>query len=226
MLFVFLLAHLGSGEPQSEFTKDLARLGEALSPVGLAVAVSFVAYLLGVSSQGLSQGTWRWVGKTFGIYRSGRVSPRGFEGIEDLLTTRAAAGMLTSPEDARDLAGDIIEELDLVKARLLETERDLHNEVDRLHAEADFIAAVLPPLIAVGIVAVLQIPIGPIGSFADAGTVEVLLVVGVLSVAYAMGIQGLLIYQRASDKIVDAIFLEQVSSPALDRWDREAGTLP
>lgn len=224
ILFVFLLAHLGSGEPHSSFTEDIARLGLALSPPGLAVAVSFAAYLVGSFSQGLSQGASRWVGNKLGLYSSGRLSLRGLEGLEDLLMPRAVAGLLVSPNEARDLSSEIVDELDLVKSRLLETEHDLHNEVDRLHAEADFIEAVVPPLIAIGVFAVLQIPVGPIW-FERVVDVKFFLVTGVLLLAGAMITQGVVIYQRANDKIVDAIFLEQVRSPALDRWDREVGAL-
>jgi hypothetical protein len=225
ILFVFLLAHLGSSEPHSGIGRDLARLGDALSPAGLAVAVSFAAYLVGSFSHGLSQGASRWLGNRLGLYNSGRLSWRGLEGLEDLLMPRAVAGLLVSPEEARDLSSEVVDELDLVKSRLLETEHDIHNEVDRLHAEADFIAAVISPLIAVGVFAVLQIPVGPVGGFPQ-GWVEFFLVLGVVLVAYVMIIQGVLIYQRANDKIVDAIFLEQVRSPALDRWDREAEARP
>jgi hypothetical protein len=225
ILFIFLLAHLGSGRPHSDLTQDLDRLGHALSPAGLAVAVSFAAYLIGSFSQGLSQGVSRRIGNRIGLYESGRLTWRGLEGLEDLLVPRVVAGALASPVEARDLSNEIIDEIDLVKSRLLEIEQDLHNEVDRLHAEADFIAAVLAPLIAVGIFAVLQIPTESISSFVgDKGGGGFLLVIGVLLAAYAMARQGLGIYQRANDKIIDAIFLEQVSSPALDRWDREAGS--
>jgi len=191
--------------------------------VGLAVAISFVAYLVGSFSQGLSQGLWSGLGKLIGPEESIRLSPRGYQGLEDLLTPRAVEGRLTSPAKARELANEVIGELDLIKARLLQGERALHNEIDRLHSEADFLGAILPPLIAVGVIAVLAIPVGQIGSLENSvGLVKGFLVVGVVILACMLGVQGILIYQRANDKLIDAVFLDQVRSPALDRWDREA----
>jgi hypothetical protein len=220
LLFAYLLTHLGSGTPHSEFAEDLTRLAHAMSPAGLAVAVSFAAYLLGSFSQGLSLGIWLWLAERIAPVDSFRLSPRGYAGLDDLLTPRAMAGEIKSAAEARELAKDMIGELSLVKTRLLEVKQDLHNEIDRLHAEADFVGAVLFPLLAVGIVAALAIPVGPVGPF-DVGLIKTLLVIGVVLISEGFGIQAIKTYQQANDKLVDAVFLGQARSPALDRWDRD-----
>jgi hypothetical protein len=222
ILFVFLVAHLGSHRPHTDLADDLTRLAGAVSPAGLAVGVSFAAYLLGAFSQGLSRGLWLGLARMFAPVDGFRLSPRGYESLDDLLTPRAMAGEIGTAAEARTLENEMVGELTLIKTRLLEVKQDLHNEIDRLHAEADFLGAVLIPLIALGVVGVLAIPVGPIGPILSVHFVKDMLIYGLAWLALVFGMQAVKTNQQANDKLIDAIFLGQVRSPALDRWDREA----
>lgn len=224
ILFICLLAHIGEQQPHSGLGEELVRLGNALSPVGLAVAVSFVAYLLGSFTHGILQSLWSAITDRFAIAGGVRISQRGHEALDELLASRVSAGALTNADDAADLANDIVDELDLIKTRLLAAKRDLHHEIDRLHSEADFRGAVVLPLAAVLVVAVLAIPVGVNGwAGFEKPLVQFMLIMGVGWLALLLAAQASNINKRANDKVVDALLLDQVSSPTLERWDREAG---
>jgi hypothetical protein len=222
ILFACLLAHLGSNTPHSAFGEDLVRVGKALSPVGLAVAVSFIAYLVGSFSKAIFDDIGATLTERIGYHGWARLSQRGHDVLDDLLASRVVTGVLASPVDAANLASDIIDELDLVKTRLLDSKRDYYEEIDRLHAEADLRLALLPPLLAVGIVAVLAIPITSLDKFGFSTVAgKGILVFGVVFLIEVFAIQALNTSRRANDKILDALLLEQVSAPAMDRWERE-----
>lgn len=222
ILFAWLVAHLGTADAHPGLTEDLAKLGDALSPAGLAVAVSFLAYLIGSFSKSLFDSLAAVTTKRLDVAGLTRLSERGHDVLDDLLAQHLPAGLLASPSDAGELASEIVDELDLIKSRLLESKRDLFDEIDRLQAEAELRFALLPPLLAVGVVAVLSIPLGSMGG-ADpshfAG--KFLLVCGVVVLIEIFAYQAIASSRKANDKIIDAVLLEQVSAPAVDRWQRE-----
>jgi hypothetical protein len=222
LLFACLLGHLDKMSAHPGLTEDVARLADALSPAGIAVAVSFLAYLVGSFSQSVFESVGRAITGKTGLTGWARLSPRGHDALDDLLVSRVTAGTLDSPAEAGRLATDVVAELDLIKSRLLESKRDLFEEIDRLQGEADLRFAVLPPLAAVAIVAVLSIPVGSFGT-EGATMTKCMLVFLVLLLMEMIAFQALGISRKANDKLVDAVLLEQVSAPALDRWERERG---
>lgn len=216
ILFICLAAHVTEVSPRSEFTRELVDLAHTLSAIGLAVAVSFAAYLIGSLSQ--------WIFSVLGsiLFRRSRrralLSERGQETLDDLLASRVAAGVLSKAADAGHLAKEVMNDLALTKTRLLGVHNELYEEIDRLQAEAEFRAALLPPLSAVLTLAVFEIPGGALPSELPAW----LLLFGVALLAELIGFQIIALVQQANDKVVDALLLERVSSPALDRWERES----
>lgn len=219
LLFIYLVADLGQVRPESGIVKEIADLGSNLSPVGVAVAVSFAAYLTGSLSMWLG----RWLlslASPFDEEPPKRLSARGWGALEDLLAPRVAPGTGVSLEEAKRLGREVMQELDLIKTRLLGQEPELHSEIDRLHGEADFRFAVLPPLLGVGIVGVLAIPIDTGDLFWNV-LITFLLVVGVIGLIEVLAAQGISVWAQANDKLVDAVLLNRADSPALERWDRE-----
>lgn len=215
LLFIYLVGDLNEADATSGLTKQITDLGEALSPVGVAVAISFAAYLVGSLSNWIGRGVTRvpaLVADPRGAPQP-RLSARGFGALEDLLAPRVASGEIRSLDEGRRLARDVLAELDLIKTRLLGRDPELHAEIDRLHAEADFRFALLLPLTAVSMVGVLEIPVEAVGQF--------IIIMGVLLVVEVFAFQALDVLQQANDKLLDALFLERVESPALERWVRE-----
>jgi hypothetical protein len=223
LLFIYLVADLGDAHPTSGITKQIADLGDALSPVGVAAAAGFAAYLIGSFStwvaRELVQLLVRTINPKTGASQGG-LSSRGFAALDDLLTPRVARGELRTLADAGRLAREILGELDLIKTRLLGRDPELHGEIDRLHAEAEFRFALLLPLTAVAIVAVLGIPIP--GDFGDVADIP--MVSGVVILVEVFAFQAIGVWRQANDKLLDAVFLERVESPALERWDRDNAT--
>jgi hypothetical protein len=101
-----------------------------------------------------------------------------------------------------------IAELDLVQTRLLGSEQELHGAADRLRAEAELRLALALPLMLLGIAFVVR---GPWWA-------------AVLSLAAvpAFTFQAVRRNRQAGDLLADAISIERVKAPTLERFQRLA----
>jgi hypothetical protein len=208
LLFIYLLCGIPDTADAPRFVERIASLGGALSQVGVAVVVSFAAYLLGSFVHqvlcALGDGTMR------ALMRGGRapvLTPRGYALLDDLISEKVSDGAVTSPEEAEQLAVEILEELDLLRTRLLATDPALFGEVNRLNTEADLRLAVSIPLAAVACVAAVDL--------------SLVILVPILLVTEFLLVHGVMTRRNANDKLIDALFLERIQSPVIERWERE-----
>jgi len=121
LLLGWLVFHHDVARAQGE-VKEFVELGEELSPAGLATAASFAAYLIG----SLSEDAFGWVMRNLiasPLFKSPRRA--GLEKVEQLQLTGGGG--------------------DFRQTQLLRVE----NDADRLVAESDLRAAILPPLAAI-----------------------------------------------------------------------------
>ena len=161
-----------------------------------------------------------WIGWT-GWFR---LSQRGLEVLDDLLVARYLSGVLKSRHDAGHLGNEIIEDLHLVKTRLLGANPGQYEEVDRLQGEAELRFALLPPLTALAGIAIFAIPLSGLVSASTLEEVFVRLVVlgpPAFFILQLVAAQAITVGRQANDKLLDALLLEQVTAPAIDRWEGE-----
>jgi hypothetical protein len=101
----------------------------------------------------------------------------------------------------------VVSELDLVATRLIGEQDELYSAVDRLRAEAQFRLAIIPPLLIVIIVlTVISTYFWLIG----------------LSLLLLYFVQAVQREREAADLLVDAMFIDRVDSPTLERIQRAA----
>jgi hypothetical protein len=206
--------------------QKLIDLGDALSPVGLAVAASFVAYLVGSLSLAAARMLGEGLSSIVQNLRSRdlpsmRLSERGQSTLEEIVGERYVAGLIGSVGEARRLAREIVEDLDLVRTRLMGREPELFAEVDRLSAEADLRAAITLPLagLAIAIPVLVQVPSTP-----HAVSALVIAEIAICLVAF-IGLEAAESRRKANDRLLEAVYLGRVASPAIERWERSL-TLP
>jgi hypothetical protein len=234
-----LLAWLALGgrvPEESEATGIAARLydiRDAASALGLAVAISFVAYLLGSLSEAIASPIGQWLKQPF-------TSARAQSSIELVVDDRLRELTKRVPIDRveylleeqlrgreqmrqpireeknpevrlgrliRVLEERIIQELDLASTRLIGEQPELFSTVDRLRAEAEFRFAIAPPLLALGLLL--------------ATTEHVLWLAMVIAVA-VLGWQGMRRRTEANDVVADSLLLGRVEAPILERLRRAA----
>jgi hypothetical protein len=216
LLFIYLAVYLPPRDEITGIAERAVELGEAMTPVGIAVVLSFAAYLLGSFTQWVIGGA---AGVVFrAISPGGRpvgLTDRGDALLDDLVSEQVADGTVTSVEEAERLAAGIVDELDLLRTRLLSTDPALYSEVDRVNGEADLRLAVIVPLAAVAIAACFQT--------VDV-EVAIPLILPIVLVAEALWVQGLITRRVANDKLLDALFLRRIQSPVIERWEREAAS--
>lgn len=99
------------------------------------------------------------------------------------------------------LAGQVVDELDLVEARLMSDEPELFNYVDRSRAESELRLAIIPPLVVLAGVLAIQ------------DSVSWLVAVLPLVVFFQQAV-GLL--QRSGDRLADALLNGKVKAPVLE----------
>lgn len=138
LLFGWLVLHHDVAEAHGK-VKDLRELGETLSPAALAVAASFVAYLLGALSEDATRQLLRRLVRRF---LPGRMHERIY-----LEVGSAEASLEEMTEGFRETQISRIE-----------------NDVDRTKAELDLRLGILPPLCVVLIfLAIDETPIWLVG---------------------------------------------------------------
>ena len=106
----------------------------------------------------------------------------------------------------------VLNELDLVMTRLLGEEDEIYGLVDRLRTEAELRVALIPPIIGLAVV----------GGIRDSSVFWLLL----LLVAPILYRQAKRRNQRANSNILDALAIERVVAPTLERFLRAAGVDP
>lgn len=150
-----------NAEPNDGLGHALHSLGDEIGVVGIGVAVSVAAYLIGVVSQEMSV---RVLGRVVGRWldeEKQALRNRIRELFDGAVPAVKAAGL--TPEDESERVAkigerrkvasrDVIEELELPATLLVGSHEVLFAEVDRLHAEGDFRIAIVPPLVALTIV--------------------------------------------------------------------------
>jgi hypothetical protein len=233
-LLVAWLAFADALPSQEAATGALAHvyeLNEGARAVGLGVALSFLAYLVGALSEALLGVADRWLDRPFTSSRARRsielvvderlrefVAEIGFDRLQDLLQEQLRGEFALEGGDRntqfgqliRALEERIVRELDLVATRLIGSQVELYSTIDRLRAEAELRFAIAPPLLALSVF---------LGVTEHAAWLTAMLAVAVL------GWQGVRRRTRANDVIADALLLGPVEAPILERL-RRASVLP
>lgn len=104
----------------------------------------------------------------------------------------------------REIAWRVVRDFGLMRTRLLGTEQELFSVIDRLRAEAEFRAAVVPPLAALVVIGVVR------------GSWWALLAVPSLMILWRQRTHRL---EESGDTLLDLLALGRVQSPALERLD-------
>jgi hypothetical protein len=117
-----------------------------------------------------------------------------------------------NPELSNSVAGRVFQELPVIATRLIGKEPELFAAQDRLKGESDFREAIVPPLLALGvIVALFTFPVW---------TAPVLAIT--LLFAGLIAREARKSNRDRNDLIIDALFLERVESPILERLVKRA----
>jgi glycosyltransferase involved in cell wall biosynthesis/uncharacterized protein YjbI with pentapeptide repeats len=234
--FLLIAPHIPEESDASGIAKDLYSLRDAATAIGLGVAVSFVAFLIGTLSTGVLNPLLRSAPARIrrprrrAAARPDRFSDRSWLALRGLVvdslrevdaaiaeTPVTVAGLVrdevpTARQGSRGLVGRILDavanELDLVKTRLLGKEADLFSAADRHQAEADFRLAVIPPLL------VLSVVIAVLAGVSWISLVAVALAIPVISGLWR---QAFAADTAAAEVLVDALRLRRVESPTLER---------
>jgi hypothetical protein len=109
--------------------------------------------------------------------------------------------------DTASLVEKVIQDLDLVATRLIGQESDLFAAIDRLRAEAEFRLSIVVPFGAIAILFGAQLH--PFWYLMSAIPVVLL-------------IDGTRRERAARDLVIDALFLQRVEAPALERFQQSA----
>jgi hypothetical protein len=206
-------------------------LNDGARAIGLGVALSFLAYLVGALSEALLGVADRWLDRPFTSSRTRRsielvvderlrefVAELGFDRLQDLLQEQLRGEFVLEGGDRnrqfgqliRALEERIVRELDLVATRLIGNQAELYSTIDRLRAEAELRLAIAPPLVALSVFLAITEHVG----WASA----------TLAVAILVW-QGVRRRTKANDVIADALLLGPVEAPILERL-RRAAALP
>jgi hypothetical protein len=198
--------------PREGLAQTVYDLGHDMGHVALAVAVGFVAYLVGAASQTLSE------------FIEGRVArlpaePPGGRAIEEIRGEAVARwenaqiGREVTPDEAQypNAVGSIArramqeaaEEVNLPGILLVGEKPSLFAEVDRIRAEAELRLAVFPPLVALVAIASVR------------GSLWWLF--GLLFV-FVVLLDGLDKAAKSRKLIIDAINGGVINSPATERF--------
>jgi uncharacterized membrane protein len=227
-------SHVAGRKGATGVLGSLYELGTAAGAVGVAAAVSFIAYLVGSISEELWEEPWRRAMLAWRRPRSDApeawktpsLSNDGLRSIQLLVSTASDRihDVGLKPEDVRwqhampttvtegEPTGDMdfwlgrrtIDELGLVGARLMIDAPELFNAADRMRAESELRLAVIPPL---GVLtAILAVEMSP------------LWLVLVLPLV-ALFRQAVRRRQQAGDGIADALWTGKVKAPVLERLE-------
>lgn len=212
-----------SARPEGEFLGALYDLGTEVGPLGIAAATGVFAYLLGSVSSELTESLLRApvvhgvlavsMGGHFGRYGAGEerireLSRQGQERIEATMLATIHANqevwLREQEEDLGNRAADaqlrLETELSTPATLLVANQPELFAEVDRIRAEGKLRIAVIPPAIALIIVAAFQgLPLS---------------LLALLPVAVWMH-QGVRSEHEAAHLIADAMFVGSVESRAI-----------
>ncbi|MFF3669865.1 hypothetical protein [Microtetraspora malaysiensis] len=128
---------------------EVYRMGEAAGPAPVGVAVSFVAYLVGALSVSLTT-------RALVIGEHDRFSRAFRREVANMIGDVARGEGVTRPGPSKELTDVVVNaarrDLALLPGRLLGKESEIYNAWDRVNGEAEFRAAVAPPLVCVGLV--------------------------------------------------------------------------
>jgi hypothetical protein len=207
-------------------------LDRGVRAVGLALAVSFVAYLVGALSEALAGVADRWLDRPYTSARARRsielvvderlrefVARLDYDRLQDLLQEQLRGEFVLQPGDRNSEFGQLIyaleermvQELDLAATRLIGEQAELYSTIDRLRAEAELRFAIAPPLLALSLFLGITEHIAWLG----------------LSLAVAvLAWQGVQRRTRANDVVADSLLLGRVEAPILERLRRAAALPP
>ena len=126
------------------------------------------------------------------------------ESVEQLMEDAARRA---ADWDTASLVRRVVEDLDLVATRLIGNESELYSAVDRLRAEAEFRLAIVVPIAALSVL---------FGALLHAYWYVTVIVSLVLLV------DGIRRDRAARALVIDALFLQRVEAPALERFQQSA----
>jgi glycosyltransferase involved in cell wall biosynthesis len=230
--YVWLLAGWIALEPHvdsddSRVFSSLLELGDVASAIGLGVATSFAAYLVGLLSIGSLTPLLRRLRP--GLAPKSEVAARNhvtstLQRIDGRVTGTATSLRQLVAEETPESGGTLVDrvyeavvnEFDLIRTRLLDKKPDLFSDADRHRAEAEFRLGVAPA-VAILAVAVLVASFGDWIAFVAAGA----LVVAALGLAW----HGLEATRAAGDVLVLVLTDGHVQSPTLERLEDAAKRL-
>jgi hypothetical protein len=231
-----------SDENATGIWRSLRDLSDVVSAIGLGVAVSFAAYVVGSVSVAMMSPVLSWVYRYVRLRKfrfqhphQGRepfkVAHQGEPGrrmlfrvwaeypvvgygtlsgaasaiVREHVLSRVRRGAGFVPNDLFSTSwsyAELVTELRLIEQRLIGNETELYAEADRLRSEAEFRAAVTPPLALLALL------------FAGRSSLLWLLGMPIIAALYA---QGQLRLRDRNDLLVQAVALGRVEAPALER---------
>jgi hypothetical protein len=230
LLNIWLITHADEAHSTS-LSHSFIELGELTGAVSLSVAIGFGAYLLGSLTEGALLFIIGFLTElrvsNRGLATLESIVTREMEGAhtphlgtQELArefyrrrTTRHRFGSDPSVEDTeldgeeihhflKDLfVEELLEDLDLVKTRLLEHHKEVFSVSDRLNSEADLRFAVIPPMVLLA---------GVIAYRAEAWWLFPVLLVPI----FLLGIQARARKRKGGDVLADALSLRLVEAPA------------
>jgi hypothetical protein len=222
--FVYLLAlWIGLQPPtdQDEATgiwADVLALQDAVSIVGLGAAVGFVAYLAGSVSIMRTPFAIGWflgsesTGGNFPLSVSQKAE-HGLSEVVERAWERAihqleGTGIYPPDLDAvgvglSGLRDRIKGEFEEIRTRLLIKEPELFSKVDRLRSEGELRLAIFPALVALAV--------------ALSSREEEPLALLTATLAILLAVQGLVRYRQSNNALVEALRIDAVRAPILDR---------
>ncbi|HEX6153070.1 MAG TPA: hypothetical protein VFZ19_06050 [Solirubrobacterales bacterium] len=241
-------------EPSSGIVASAIALHAAVPPLGVAVASTVVAFLIGSLSEALLAGLWRREKGYGGILFTPPIGPRGIQAMQTVALREAehisrtlqetgvslssalheplqsndiptVAGLINESRvqvgNATGLPSTVIperdavmymtvvirtaleEERDLLATRLIGEESELFGSIDRLRAESNLRFEIGPPLIALTFVLLVR-------------SCSLVWLLTLIAVA-VLWRQGSVRYRESNDLLFDALFLNRVKSPTVER---------
>ena len=205
--------------PDSAIGRSLFELGDTVGTIGVAAAVSVVAYLVGVVSQEASDQILKRVVRKASsadskiLERVRAIYDRGWDRIESLGAPKKEKDRLFDELGSlRDLTTrQVREQLRLPATLLVGEHEQLFSAIDRLRAEGDFRAAVTLPLLALAAVLALD------EHFASA--------IALAPMALAIGWQGIRRGIDSQTLIANTLLLDRVALPVLASYEEWADSV-
>jgi hypothetical protein len=181
--------------------EDLYALKGLVSEVGLGIAISFAAYLIGVLSVAASG----WVMRTY-WYQDYELLERWRKVQETALLAKKGITLRDLPEDWQDRVPITVNDEEiLIRARLMADKPTLFGEFDRLRSEGELRSAIVPPLMV----------LAGILTFRSQALWSLALVPLVF-----LWYQALQLRREASFTLLAAVGADQIQSPYLERVEQ------